>query len=215
MGMSVRDRLLYLGADSLTTAELISLIIQPGMKTDAVAVAEKIVEYIPSLPNATTQELTSIDGVSLNKATTLLATIELAKRLNQTDKTAKRFIRCSQDVADILMPKMMHLDKEHVVALLLNTKGAVISQEIISIGTLDSSFVNMRELYNPAIKRNAAAMIIAHNHPSGDSTPSSEDYEVTKRAIEAGRILGIKLLDHIVIGKNCYTSIANESTIEF
>lgn len=116
-------------------------------------------------------------------------------------------IKTPEDAAGLVMEEMRHLDREHFRALLLNAKNQVIGQEIISIGTLNSSAVHPRELFKNAIKRSAAAIILIHNHPSGDPSPSREDLEVTRRLIEVGHIIGIEILDHLIIGDNRFSSL--------
>lgn len=210
--MNPRDRLLYFGADSLTTQELLSLII--GGK-DAIEVAESVMSYVTDsvgdLARVYPSELEAINGVGINKACAIAATIELAKRLNTDCNTNRPQIRTSQDVYDFIGPKLMHEKQEHFIAIMLNCKGIVESTEIISKGGLCSSYADPRDVFAPAIRKSAAGIIICHNHPSGDQSPSTDDIEATKNLIAAGKILGIKVIDHIVIGRNSYHSMRNSN----
>lgn len=206
--MNPRERLLYFGADSLTTQELLSLII--GGK-DAITVAESVMSYVTDsvgdLARVYPSELETIEGVGINKACAIAATIELAKRLNTDCNTNRPHIRTSSDVYDFIGPKLMHEKQEHLIALLMNSKGIVESTEIITKGGLCSSYADPREIFSPAIRKAAAGIILIHNHPSGDPSPSSDDIASTKTLVEAGKILGIKVVDHIVIGRNGYHSM--------
>lgn len=206
--MNPRERLLYFGADSLTTQELLSLII--GGKY-AITVAESVMSYVTDsvgdLARVYPEELESINGVGINKACAIAATIELAKRLNNDCSTNRPHIRTSSDVYNFIGPKLMHEKQEHLIALLMNSKGIVESTEIISKGGLCSSYADPREIFSPAIRKAAAGIILVHNHPSGDPSPSSDDISSTKTLVEAGKILGIKVIDHIIIGRNSYHSL--------
>ncbi|HLR64466.1 MAG TPA: DNA repair protein RadC, partial [Pseudogracilibacillus sp.] len=116
-------------------------------------------------------------------------------------------IKSPSDGADYVMEEMRHLNQEHLVAMFLNTKNQIIHRQTIFIGSLNSSIVHPREIFREAVKRSAAAVICAHNHPSGDPTPSKEDIQVTRRLVEAGKIVGIELLDHLIIGSHSYVSL--------
>ena len=152
-----------------------------------------------------------IDGIGEAKACSIVAAIELSKRLISDHKGAVRVkIRDSRQVAEILMEEMMYEKREFFMTLNLNSKLQVESKSVISIGNLDSAPVHPREVFGPAVRRGAAAVVVAHNHPSGDPTPSPQDIDVTKRLIKASEILGIKLLDHVIIGNGCFTSMKSE-----
>ena len=160
---------------------------------------------------AEVKELTGIDGIGEAKACSIVAAIELSKRLISDHKGAVRVkIRDSRQVAEILMEEMMYEKREFFMTLNLNSKLQVESKSVISIGNLDSAPVHPREVFGPAVRRGAAAVVVAHNHPSGDPTPSPQDIDVTKRLIKASEILGIKLLDHVIIGNGCFTSMKSE-----
>jgi DNA repair protein RadC len=144
----------------------------------------------------------------------LLASIELAKRLSYAAPTDNaESIRSPQDVADLVMNEMRYLDREHFRVLILNTKNVLLKNCLVSIGALNSSLVHPREVFKQAIKNSGAAIILVHNHPSGCCTPSQEDIAITKRLVEAGKIVGIEILDHVVIGDGTYFSFKDRSML--
>lgn len=159
------------------------------------------------------QELTQLRGIGKDKALRLLAAVELAKIISTAPPRERPVIKQPEDATHLVMGEMRHLDREHFWTLLLNAKNQVIAREVISIGTLNSSVVLPRELFKNAIKQSAAAMILVHNHPSGDPSPSREDIEVTRRLVEAGRIVGIEVLDHLIVGDNRFTSLRAKGLI--
>lgn len=170
-------------------------------------------QSLSDIATATPYELKQIKGVGDKKALSVCALVELTKRLKHEYKsTAPRITDCT-DVVEFVADDYIGEKREILIALLLNVKGEVESKEIISIGELSATNIHPREVFSPAIRKGAAAIIITHNHPSGDPTPSNEDIVATHRIIEAGRILGIKLLDHIVIGNGTYTSLKVEGII--
>jgi DNA repair protein RadC len=144
--------------------------------------------------------------ISPVKARQLKAALELGKRVSTAKLPVKANLNSPGEVASFLMAEMLGLQKEYFNTILLNTKNQILAIEEISVGSLNSSIVHPREVFNPAIKKSAGSIILVHNHPSGDPTPSREDIDVTARLIEAGKILGIHVLDHIIIGNNNYVS---------
>lgn len=212
------EKLLYSGVSSLDNSELIALIIKTGAKQkSAVQLSQEIIascgDNICDLSAKDPRELTKIKGIGLSKAASIVAAFELGRRNTLSYKAPKPSITNSRDVANMLIPEFSTAKKEFLVALLLNVKGEIESKEIISIGELASTNVHPREVFAPAIKKGAASIIIAHNHPSGDPTPSTEDIASTERLKEASKILGIKLLDHIIIGNGRYISLRSEGLI--
>lgn len=195
-----RERLIRQGAESLSNQELLAILLRTGTKESSVlALANRVLvdfEKLHALKHATFEEITSIKGIGEAKAVQLLAAIELGRRLAQKEIDSRYTIRSPEDAATFLMPEMEPLTQEHFVALFLNTKNQIIHKQTIFIGSLNASIVHPRELYREAIKRSAASIICAHNHPSGSAAPSPEDIEVTLRLQEAGVIIGIELLDH-------------------
>lgn len=205
-----RERLLREGAEVLSDIELLAILLRTGTATfSAIDLAAEVLgkfDNLKSLVQSSVEELSSIKGIGLAKAAQVKAVLELGKRLAGTQASARIKINCPEDVVKLVMEEMRYLDREHFHALLLNTKNQVIFQDVVSIGNLNSSTVHPRELFKNAIKKSAAALILVHNHPSGDPTPSKEDVEITKRLSETGKIIGIEILDHIIVGDNKYVS---------
>ncbi|MGB9905674.1 MAG: RadC family protein, partial [Desulfotomaculales bacterium] len=206
-----RERLLKEGTRSLTDAELLAILLRTGTSRntalDLAAVILANFNGLRGLVQASVEELSAVKGVGPAKAAQIKAALELGKRLAADSGEERAVIKTPADAAGLVMEEMRHLDREHFRALLLNAKNQVIGQEVISIGTLNSSAVHPRELFKSAIKRSAAALILVHNHPSGDPSPSREDVEVTRRLVEVGRLIGIEVLDHLVIGDNKFSSL--------
>ena len=149
----------------------------------------------------------------LARANALKASLELGRRLFTVQPEQLPSIRSPQDVANLLMNEMRYLDREHFRVLLLNAKNRVLSIETVSVGTLNSSAVHPRELFKPAIRNSAAAVILVHNHPSGDPTPSRQDITVTERLKEVGEILGIEVLDHVIVGDGVFISFKEKGLL--
>lgn len=206
-----RERLLRQGAMSLSNQELLAILLRTGTKEESVlALANRVLstfERLHHLKHATIEEMIAIKGIGEVKAIQILAAIELGRRLSQKQNDDKFTVRSPQDAAAYLMPDMTSLSQEHFVALFLNVKNQIMHKKTIFIGSLNASIVHPREIFCEAVKRSAASIICAHNHPSGIPTPSPEDIEVTKRIQEAGFIIGIELLDHIIIGDHQFISL--------
>ncbi|MEG0449003.1 MAG: DNA repair protein RadC [Lysinibacillus sp.] len=206
-----RERLMRQGAVSLSNQELIAILLRTGTKEESVLLlANRVLSYfeqIHRLKHATIEEMTAIKGIGEAKAIQLLAAVELGRRLAQKQVDEKFTIRSPQDAATYLMPDMTSLTQEHFVVLFLNVKNQIIHRQTIFIGSLNASIVHPREIFREAVKRSAASIICAHNHPSGIPTPSPEDIEVTKRIQEAGYIMGIDLIDHVIIGDHQFISL--------
>lgn len=212
-----RERLLAQGASSLATTELLAIILRTGTSSaTALQVADNLLKHfgnLETLSQAEIVEISEIKGIGVAKAIQIKAALELGIRLLTSQAREKSTISSAQDVFDLLIPTMRYLDKEYFKAVLLDTKNKVLQIKDISIGSLNSSIVHPRELFKAAIKVSSAAIILVHNHPSGNPAPSPEDQEVTKRLWEAGQILGIKVLDHIIIGDNRYISLKEKGII--
>lgn len=206
-----RERLIKYGAAALSNAELLAVLIRTGTKNEsALGLSYRLLkqaEGLRFLCSCTAQELSSINGIGIAKASQLKAAIELGKRLSGTAGRSEMTVKTPEDAADILMEEMRYLKKEHMKLLLLNVKCGLISIEDVSVGSLNSSIVHPREIFIPAIKKSSASIILAHNHPSGDPTPSQEDINVTRRVSEAGKIIGIELVDHVIIGDGKFVSL--------
>ncbi len=211
-----QEKMLFAGAGGLSNSELLALIIRTGTgDKSAVRLADEVISYTNEktggLGTAEVRELTEIDGIGDAKACSIVAAMELSRRLiSARQGTLKVRIRDSRQVAEILTEEMMGEKRELFMTLNLNSKLQVESKSVISIGNLDSAPVHPREVFGPAVRRGAAAVVVAHNHPSGDPTPSTQDIDVTKRLIKASEILGIRLLDHVIVGNGCFTSMKSE-----
>ena len=211
-----QEKMLFAGAGGLSNSELLALIIRTGTgNKSAVRLADEVISYTNEktggLGTAEVKELTEIDGIGEAKACSIVAAMELSRRLISARQGALKVrIRDSRQVAEILMEEMMYEKRELFMTLNLNSKLQVESKSVISIGNLDSAPVHPREVFGPAVRRGAAAVVVAHNHPSGDPTPSAQDIDVTKRLIKASEILGIRLLDHVIVGNGCFTSMKSE-----
>lgn len=164
-------------------------------------------EGLRFLKEASVAELTSISGIGEAKAVQVLAALELGRRINRLAYEDRYVIKSPQDGANYVMEEMRFLSQEHFVCLYLNTKNQVLHKQTVFIGSLNASIVHPREVFKEALKRSAASIICIHNHPSGDPSPSREDIEVTKRLTECGKMLGIELLDHLIIGEQKYVSL--------
>jgi DNA repair protein RadC len=206
-----RERMMQYGAQALSNAELLAILIRTGtVQESAVHVGQRLLRQsggLRSLSDMSLQQLTEIKGIGSTKALQIMAGIELGRRMARSTMDETVTIRSPKDVAALLMEEMRYLQKEHFVCLFLNTKNHVIGQETLSMGSLNASIVHPREVFRAAIKRSSASIVCAHNHPSGDPTPSQEDIQITERLIQAGEIVGIDVLDHIVIGDQKFVSL--------
>lgn len=216
-----RERLVQHGAEVLSLPELIALILGRGVAGESVMItSQKLISHfgsIDALLVSSLEDLQQIKGIGLAKACQIKASLEIARRLSQEEILVAREKKSKQVSPEILVhmlqPKIGKYKKEHFVLVSLDTRNHVIGTDTISIGTLNASLVHPRELFETAIRRHAASVIIAHNHPSGDPTPSDEDLRVTAKLHDAGKILGIQLLDHIIIGRNSYFSMEEGSIL--
>ncbi len=200
-----RERLAERGADALSTAELIAILLRTGVKgQSAVQLAQELLRAhgnsLEELVRVPLEALAQVKGVGKTKAIQLKAAFELARRLS-LPREAQPMINTPGEAADVLRGTLRDLAHEEFRALLLNTKNALIRVAPVSVGSLNASIVEPREVFKQAIAASAASMILAHNHPSGDPTPSSEDIAITKRLVKAGELLNIAVLDHIILGQ--------------
>ena len=206
-----RERLALRGPGGLTAAELIALIWGSGSRgLSAVGLAEEALarhEGLTGLARASDLELEAIPGVGSAKAAQLAAAFELGRRLLADWPAGRWTIRSPVDVADRLILQMGRLEREELRVVLLNTKNAVIAAPTVYQGNVSSSLVRVGELFRDAVRLNASGLILVHNHPSGDPTPSPDDLHLTAEALAAGRLLDIDLLDHLVIGHDAYVSL--------
>ncbi|AXM89626.1 MULTISPECIES: RadC family protein [Anoxybacillus] len=212
-----RERLLSEGPQSLSNQELLAILLRTGTKQYSVlTLAQHLLthfEGLRQLKDATIEEMTSIKGIGKTKAIQIIAALELGRRVHQLQYDDRYVIRSPEDGARYVMEDMRFLSQEHFVVLYLNTKNQVMHKKTVFIGSLNASIVHPREVYKEAIKRSAASIICIHNHPSGDPTPSREDIEVTRRLAECGRLVGIELLDHLIIGDKTYVSLKEKGYV--
>jgi len=206
-----RERLKRFGAESLSAVELIAIILGSGSKTKPVMqLAQEIVSRfggLRELGEATLSELLEIKGVGMAKAIQLKAAVHFGSRVSRQGMSSRYRIDHPSDAYYLLKEELEQEKRELFVVILQDTKGVVICHEVISIGSLSHTLVHPREVFYPAIRHKAASLIVAHNHPSGDPTPSAQDIELTKVLIEASTLMGIPLNDHIIVGRQHYTSL--------
>lgn len=206
-----REKLYKFGLENLSEYELIAILIRSGSKKeDVLTLSKKLWKYMSKfhrISEITINDLMKIDGIGLSKACSIVSALELSKRLNMRECIDNFSIGSPKSVADIFMNILRDEMKEHFYVLLLDTKNKIISWDEISKGDLNSSIVHPREVFKYALRYSANSIICLHNHPSGDPTPSSQDIDITKRLEEVGDLVGIRLLDHIIIGYNKYVSL--------
>ncbi|PWW19643.1 DNA replication and repair protein RadC [Cytobacillus oceanisediminis] len=206
-----RERFVQNGPQSLSNHELIAILLRTGTKEESVLqLSNRLLtqfEGLRLLKDASLDEITAIKGIGTAKAIQLLAAVEIGRRISNLAYDDRYIIRSPEDGANYVMNDMRFLSQEHFVCLYLNTKNQVLHKQTIFIGSLNASIVHPREVFKEAFRRSAASIICIHNHPSGDPTPSREDIEVTKRLAEAGKIIGIDVLDHLIIGENKFVSL--------
>lgn len=209
-----RERLQSIGPDALSTAELIAIVLGSGSKaTPVLQLAQEIVSRFNSLDRlseATVEEFCQIKGIGPAKAIQLRAAFSLGVRVSRRAPGLKQKIGSPSQAYSLIRDSMEREKREIFVSLLLDIKGKAIRQDVVAIGTLNRTLVHPREVFYPAIRHKAASVILAHNHPSGDPTPSQEDIEVTKSLIEAGRLMNIPVNDHLVIGDGRFVSLRQE-----
>ncbi len=200
-----RERLAERGADSLSHAELVAILLRTGLKgTNVLEVARQLVSKfgtLNALAGASLEDLRSIKGIGRDKAVTLMAAFALAKRMAAEIRSEAPLLDTPERIADLLREEVRHLTAEQFLVVLLNTRRRLIKLERISQGTLDTILVHARDVFRSAITANAAAIVLVHNHPSGDPTPSEADIKVTRDLIRAGQLLKIELLDHVILGR--------------
>lgn len=194
-----QEKLFRYGVDRLTTSELLAIILGSGTRNmNAVELSKKILQQFKDkkMKSISLSDLQVFHGIGKTKASRIVAAFELGKRLLNGKKAS--FIMKPKDVWNELSD-IRGSKKEHFIVFYLDIRNQIIQKEIISIGILNTSLVHPREVFEPAIKHLAAQILISHNHPSGDCSPSDEDIELTKRLIEAGKILGIEIIDHVIV----------------
>jgi DNA repair protein RadC len=211
MDLRPRERLAYAGAGALSTAELLAIILRVGGRGEnVIRMAERLLAQfggLAGLAQASYDELCLQHGMGEAKATQIKAALELGRRLLVAAPQERPQVRSPGDVANLLMLEMGLLEQEHLRTVLLDTKNNVQRVANVYAGSLNAAVVRVGEVFREAIRANSAAIIVVHNHPSGDPTPSPEDVRVTELIVEAGRLLDIEVLDHLIIGRNRYVSL--------
>ncbi|CAM3094233.1 RadC family protein [Sporolactobacillus spathodeae] len=206
-----RERMVREGAAVLSNQELLAIVLQSGVKNESVLqLAQRLINHfggLNALSEASIEELQKVKGIGEAKAALIAACIEFGRRLVRPAAVQRYTIRSPEDGANYVMEDMRFLAQEHFVVLFLNTKNQVIHKTTIFVGSLNASIVHPREVFKEAVRRSAASIICFHNHPSGDPTPSREDGDVTRRLVSCGKMLGVDVLDHIVIGDRKFVSL--------
>lgn len=211
-----RERFQKLGPQALSEAELIAIILQKGTRTDNVIdLSNQILSKfsLVKLSNLSINELQQVKGIGPAKAIQLLAVFELGRRYANSKAGSSHPLISAEKVYEYASPKLSSSDKEKFMVLMLDSKNRVVKDEIVSVGILNASLVHPREIFKSAIKESANAIILVHNHPSGDTEPSSEDVFVTEQVVKAGKLIGIRVLDHVIIGHNSHYSFAKEKKL--
>ena len=216
-GERPRERLAKYGAEALSNAELLAIILRTGSQGEtAVDVGNKLLKMyegnLRELFTTDVNELSKIKGLGFVKAVQLKACLELAKRIFEY-KPEKNQVRSTQDVVNMLMPELRFEKQEKLFAVFLGTKNYLIKRKLVSVGGIDVNVFKPKEILYMAVRENSSAMIIVHNHPSGDPEPSEDDIKITKKLVEAGKVIGIPLQDHIIIGDGTYISMKERGII--
>lgn len=210
-----REKLVAKGAEHLKDSELLAILLRTGKAgKNVIEIASQILSKHSKkrLLQMTYQDLVKIGGIDSAKATTLLAAFELAKRALEVNDTNLPTINNAKD-AVAQLADLRDLKKEHFVVLYLDAKNQLVHKETISMGTLNANLVHPREVFEPTLKHSAAQIVAAHNHPSGDPKPSEDDLEITKRLTEAGKMMGVEIMDHVIVAKNGHFSFKEEKLL--
>ena len=214
-----RERLISHGSEHLSNAELLAILIRSGSKDkSAIQLAEEVLGIykesgIHNMSQVTVAELTKLKGIGEAKAAEIIAAIELGRRLSVSKNGNVAVVSGPEDVAAYAIPRLSYQQKEHFCVMLMNIKNHILSMQTISVGSLTASVVHPREVFKAAVQQSAASMILIHNHPSGDPTPSREDIVTTNRMVSAGKVMDIPVLDHIIIGNNRFISMKEKGLI--
>lgn len=215
-----RERLLALGPGFLSNAELLAILLRNGFREkSALEMAGDVLKQcgadgIGGLVKLSISQLGHMKGIGTAKAAELMAAVELGRRMANHNAVQRTIVNCPDDAAEYAMPRFRDEDREHFAVILMNIKNHILSMPVISIGSLTASVVHPREVFKAAIQQTAASMILVHNHPSGDPTPSREDIATTRRLVEAGKLMDIPVLDHIILGNNKYISLKEKGVIK-
>ncbi|WML35699.1 DNA repair protein RadC [Clostridium sp. OS1-26] len=212
-----RERLFRYGVETLSNSELLAIILRSGSKKENILnLSGRIIKEnggLNGLLNCTADDFINLHGIGKAKAAQLIALAEISKRLKSYKDGNEYKIVTPNDAAELVMEEMRYLRQEYLKVVMLNTKNIVICIKDVSVGSLNSSIVHPREVFCDAIRKSSASIVVCHNHPSGDPTPSNEDINVTHRLKECGKLLGIDLLDHIIIGNGIYISLKQKGIL--
>ena len=214
------EKCIECGATSLSNAELLAVLLRTGTRgRSALDLAQYLLgnecgeDGLLNIHSLTFEHLKSIKGIGEVKAIQILCLSELTKRLAKANAKEKLILNQPSTIAEYYMEEMRHQKQETMKLLMLNTKSKLLGENDISKGTVNAAIVSPREIFIEALEKKAVAIVLIHNHPSGDPAPSENDFYLTKRIKEAGKLIGIELLDHIIIGNNCYISFAQEKLL--
>ena len=210
-----RERLQKYGSESLSAQEILALLLGRGIAGESVMVtAQRLLSQfgnLKAIAAASLEELSQIKGIGIAKASQIKAASELANRLEgHSEASAKPLLKTPENVVDLVKGSLKGKKREHFLVISLDTRSRLIKVSELSVGSLDSSIVHPREVFKEAISASAASVIFAHNHPSGDTTPSEEDIKLTKRLADAGELMGIEVLDHVIVCDRSYLSLKRE-----
>ncbi len=214
-----REKLVHYGAACLSNAELLAILLRTGTREESVLrIAENVLACykelgLTAMVHVSAAELSAVHGVGPTKAATILAAVELGRRLSQKAAEKIEVVHGPEDAAHFAMPHFRHEQREHFAVMLLNTKNHILAMPDVSVGSLTASVVHPREVFRAAVRYAAAAMILLHNHPSGDPAPSREDIAVTERLVKAGKLMDIPVLDHIILGDNNFLSMKEKGLL--
>jgi DNA repair protein RadC len=206
-----RERLRAFGVEVLSVRELVAILLGSGScGRGAIELADEVVSSLGSirdLAGASIEKISRVRGVGFAGACRIRAAVELGKRVVKSARGELKTVRCPADAAGLVMEDMRNLDREHFRVILLDSKNSVLGVETVSIGTVNASLVHPREVLKPALEKSATCIILVHNHPTGNVSPSREDILLTRRFEKCGRIIGIEVVDHIIVGDGRYTSM--------
>jgi DNA repair protein RadC len=206
-----RERLLQLGPEALSVHELLALILGRGIRGESVMItAQQLLSRfgdLQSIAGSSIEELCQVKGIGLAKASQITAAFELGRRLESYPEKGKAIVKSPENVLNEVRSRLKGRKKEHFLTLFLDTRNQVLGVASVSVGSLDSSLAHPREVFKEAISANAASVIFVHNHPSGDPQPSEDDIKLTRRLVEAGNIVGIEVLDHVIVADKVCASL--------
>lgn len=210
-----REKMMKYGSEQLKDHELLAILLRSGSRKESVmSLSERILDLYPKekLLSVSIDDLKYVHGVDDAKACTILAALELSRRLLQLHKDSRPIINKPSDAVHLLHD-IIKEKKEHFVVFYMNARGHVVARELISIGTINTSIVHPREVFEPAIRHMSTTIVIAHNHPSGFTEPSDADDKVTERLVQAGKILGIDVMDHVIVTEDGYFSYREQKML--